>query len=484
MENRSYDYIIVGGGPCGLSLANCLSSTTRRILILEKDKEIGGAHKVKRVLVNGESLFSEHAPRVIINNYFVFQQLLQEMGVNFYDFYEHYNFTLMITINMMTKLKMYEILILGIEFLKLTMDLDYGINKKLKDFVMENHFTPETIEIIDRFCILTDGANLEKFTLNEMLQLMNQNFFYSAYQPKIPNDKGLFRIWREYLEKKQQVKILVNTPVKSLTISDRTSTIRSIITENGDEYFATNSIILALPPIYIKEILLNSSSKMIQNSFGNIDEFSKFAENTKYRDYISMTFHWNEKIDFEKEPPTFPFGPWRIISILSSKYTHFDESRTVISASVTVLNERNERHQKTANECKTRDELVDEVFHEISEHYGGISLKPKASILYPEVYHDGTSWRNEESGYISTSGKRVNFRSENVRGLYNCGVHNGHGSLRYTTLESAVDNAIVLAKELTKTTTTKFHPMIPYGITDVILFFLIIIIIIIVKIVY
>lgn len=51
-----YDLVIIGGGPSGLSLAQkCCKS--KKILIIDKENDIGGCHRVRRILNN---LFTEH----------------------------------------------------------------------------------------------------------------------------------------------------------------------------------------------------------------------------------------------------------------------------------------------------------------------------------------------------------------------------------------------------------------------------------------
>ena len=49
---------------------------------------------------------------------------------------------------------------------------------------------------------LTDVASADKYTLYEFLQIANQQAFYKIFQPNRPNDIGLFKIWKEFLESK------------------------------------------------------------------------------------------------------------------------------------------------------------------------------------------------------------------------------------------------------------------------------------------
>jgi flavin-dependent dehydrogenase len=63
---RYYDLVIVGAGPAGLALAHTSSSLYRRILIIDKELEIGGCHRVKRDV---DGLFTEHGPRIYLSIY-------------------------------------------------------------------------------------------------------------------------------------------------------------------------------------------------------------------------------------------------------------------------------------------------------------------------------------------------------------------------------------------------------------------------------
>ena len=69
----------------------------------------------------------------------------------------------------------------------------HGENVSMKHFMETNLFTSNTKDYIDRLCLLTDGASSEKYSLNKFFQLVNQQFFHTIYQPKYPNDIGLFK---------------------------------------------------------------------------------------------------------------------------------------------------------------------------------------------------------------------------------------------------------------------------------------------------
>ena len=74
-----FDYTIIGAGPSGLTLALYLAKLNKKVLLIEREESMGGCHGVRRV--NG--LFTEHGPRIILDNYFSFMDILSEMNIKF-----------------------------------------------------------------------------------------------------------------------------------------------------------------------------------------------------------------------------------------------------------------------------------------------------------------------------------------------------------------------------------------------------------------
>jgi protoporphyrinogen oxidase len=86
------EIIIIGGGVAGLAFANeaIKKYPEANIKIFEKDKTLGGCHKVDRKKFNEEYYFCEHAPRIYINNYINFINLLKSMKLDFYKLFGKY----------------------------------------------------------------------------------------------------------------------------------------------------------------------------------------------------------------------------------------------------------------------------------------------------------------------------------------------------------------------------------------------------------
>lgn len=470
-----YDLIIIGCGPAGLTLAQCLKNTYKKILILEKETTIGGNHKVERVENN---MFTEHAPRVYLDNYKSFIHLLKEMNINFYDIFTPYNFTFYdILFQNFKLLQIHEILKLSLNFVLLTFNNDYGKDIKLKTFLNNNNFSEKSITVLDRLCRLSDGGDIDKFSLNEFFQLLNQTFLYNIYEPKLPNDEGLFKYWNEYLIK-NGIEIKLNSSVKKIKFNNT-----FIILDDKNNEIECDKVIIAIPPVHLTEILQNCDDN-IKNSFGDFNKLKQFAIDTKYITYVSITFHWDKKLNLQKNYG-FPISNWGLISIKMSDYMKLleTESKTMISTSLSILDKKGNFNNKTVNEC-TKDELLIEAFKQLKLTYPDIIDEPTKIILYPSNYYDDKEkvWKNDESAFISTFNTEfIEFESKTVENIYNVGTHNGQSNIKYTCMESAIENAIALSHKLDPLLKDKYPLYNPYEITNIIRFTIIFIILFIIM---
>ena len=201
---ENYDYIIVGGGPTGMTLSWILSSYGKKVLLVEKENSLGGCHRVQRV----DGYFSEHGPRVYSDSYLYFIDILNDMGLDFKELFTLYKFNLSNidnqTIFSLSKTEKFSLLK---AFILMSFDINYGKKKSIKQFMVEHNFKPNSIDYIERLCRLTDGASADDYTLFQFLQLLNQQYFYEIYQPRKPNDKGLMKLWTDKLIE-NKVKIL------------------------------------------------------------------------------------------------------------------------------------------------------------------------------------------------------------------------------------------------------------------------------------
>jgi hypothetical protein len=479
--NDKFDLIIIGGGPSGLSLAHCCANIPNlKILIIERENDIGGCHRVRRVNRNGEEIFTEHGPRIYSRAYIMFRKLLTEMNVDFDDLFEPYKFNLteIGQETIWTKLNWTELAKLSKEFINLMININHGKNITMKKFMETNGFTFQAKDMIDRLCRLTDGADSSKYTLNEFLQLANIQAFYRLYQPKSPNDRGFLKIWRQYLESRG-VTIWTSTKVNSLITTNK-KLVSGIIT-NGKIVYG-DKIICAIPPQNLVSLLQRSNNN-IKDSFGNINELNKYAEETKYIDYISVTFHWKEKIKFPKVYG-FPRSNWGVLFVLLTDYMKFDETQsgTVMSIAISIADREGIKINKTANECN-ENELYVEIIEQLKEVFPEFP-EPDLKIISPGNYKNSGNWESLDTAFIASAGfNYLDFKSNKFDNLYTVGTHTGNHEYKFTSLESAVSNGISLSHKLYPELERKYSLERSITIRDIIisLIFIIIIYIVIKK---
>jgi len=449
-----YDYVIVGAGPCGLALAQYLRHTGKNILIIDSIGVIGGCHRVVRVPFENEMLFTEHGPRIYVSNYKNFQEVLKDMGQDFNNLFVPYRYS--IQIEMLKKLRglsFREVFDLSCAFLLFLNDEDYGKKSTIKQFARKHNFSPSTIDILDRTARMTDGAGADRYTMNLLFQLINQSFFYSIYQPKLPNDVGLFRIWEKFLRKQTNIDIVLEHDVINLSYNKEINSINSIWALDKKNHntieIKCHNVILAVPPHAIARILKNCHEN-VKNTFMPFQRLENFVEKNDYIPYISITFHWETKQDNIPSIQGFPVGEWGVIFIVLSDYMDLtmEYSKTLISCCVSYVDKPSEHTGKTANQS-TQDEVIEETFRQLKTIMPFLS-KPDIALVSPQNSYNTKlqEWTQHDVSYFD-SGKQSPLKNlGKINNLYNVGTHNGNSIIEMTTMESAISNALALAYQL------------------------------------
>lgn len=417
--------IIIGAGPAGLTLSMYLRKAGHEVLIIDKADSIGGCHRVNRV----DGYFSEHGPRIYLDNYVNTISMLEDIGINFFDFYTPYNFNLSNIGG--ESLRSYS----ARELLQLSLAYIRGVDRYLtvSEFLDRNKFSEGAIDYTDRLCRLTDGAGIDRYTMYQFLQLINQNMLHIVYQPNIANDRGLFRTWRHQLEK-MGVKFLMNAEVRKLIYNRTQTKIESI--DIGNVIIPADLCIMAVPPHNIHNLL------QLPVSLRN------FAEKSGYMTYLSITFHWHKKIILPKIYG-FPKTEWGVAFIVLSDYMDMinEKSKTLVSVALTYLDRLSTVIGKTANQS-SRDEMIKETFRQLRISFPDLPYPDKV-IISPETYrHPDGRWGTTTEAFMTTKHGYIP-QTTHVQNLYNVGTHNGFSSYSFTSMESAVQNAMVLAERIT-----------------------------------
>jgi len=276
---------------------------------------------------------------------------------------------------------------------------------------------------------------------------LNQNSLYSIQQPRQALDVGLFRDWENHLTK-SGVKIRLGEDVESM-LDHHTINLR-----NGEVITAQN-VYFAIPPEHMVKVLNKSFDP---NMFGNFSELKRWSTKTRYLDYVPITFHWNEKINIQ-EKWGYPQFDWGLATVvLSDFFDKGQESPTLISTCLSILDKKSSLTAKTANQTIDHQELIDETFRQLKLLYPNLPMYNKA-ILSPGVYHDGKSYRTKDSAFMFTKDGywKEPSKYSNIKWI---GIHEGNSPYAFTAMQSAFDNALVsLGKKVKR----------PWTIIDVII---------------
>lgn len=437
---EKYDYVIVGGGPTGMTIAWLFGSKNKKVLLIEKEEMLGGCHRVHRV----DGYFSEHGPRIYSNSYLTFIRLLKKMGIDFYHIFKEVN--LADTNNKGTKFNLSKInnrtiwsfsfnekKALVIAFIKLIINNEYGKTISVKEFMDKNNFSEDSKDYLNKFVRLTDGASAENYTLYQFLQILNQELFHKMYQPKVPNDKGLIYLWENKL-KSVGVTILKNTKVVNID-SENGKIVNIVALVNGvSKVINGTKFILCVPPKPMYNLIKDS------NIDNDIDKLYDWQLKNSYFDFIPLTFHYNNDISFPKVNG-FPNTPWGIAFIILSNYMQFTEepSKKVISITITFTDVPNEEG-KTANQC-SKEEIINYVKKKLP-----FFPNPDKVIISQNVIRFDDKWVNLDTAYVvTTENKFIDTNSDKFNNLFTVGIFNGNSNYPFTSIESAVQNAISFA---------------------------------------
>lgn len=453
MIKSFYDTIIVGAGPCGLALAQCLRHKGEKILLLESSHVMGGCHRVFRVPFEDYQLFTEHGPRVYFNNYENFKMLLRDMGVCFDSLFTPYYYTVQTELlRHVVYFSFFEILNLGLAFFLYLLNNNYGKKTTILQFAKKHKFSSRTMDVLDRFCRMTDGAGIDRYTVHQFFATMNQQLFASIYQPRMPNDKGLFRLWQDFLVKQDNIHFVPHHKVIHLSYNKETNLVDSVWVVDQEEHntieIKCHHVILAVPP-HAMESILKTCHDCIKNSFMPFPRLERFVKNTEYIPYLSITFHWKQHVNTPRAHG-FPVGEWGIIYIVLSDYMNMtnEYSKTLISCCISYLDRPSTETGKTANQTISHEEILAETFRQL-KYAMPLLDEPDKSLISPQNSYYQGKWRQYDVSYVSSSKEEKAIKNKGrVGNLYNVGTHNGNSEYALTTLESAVDNAIFLAHQL------------------------------------
>lgn len=413
MENE-YEYVIVGGGPSGLTCAQMLTKLNKKVLIIEREETLGGSHRVKRV----NERFTQHSPMVYTTAAKNFITLLQQIGYSFEKHFVPYNFSIFTVFNdqLRKQLSIGELGSFTKDFLIFVFDNDHLNDVSVLDYCQSNNFSEKTLEILDKICRLSDGGDASRYSVNSLFELLNQNIFYGLYQPKQMTDIGLFKVWGEYLTRRN-VDVVFDEDVVEIDYENKML----------NRKYTYDKLILCIPPEHITKLTGESLPKDIS-----------------YNVYVSVTFHYGSYFEIEKHHG-FSITPWGIFWVVTTDYTEDDKPRgVIISVTASVLDVKSDKTTKTLNETMNVEEVQEEIFRQLNLNFNRKLPRYTEAILNPNNYYDEESktWECKDSAFLDIPNPVYMDLRTNFKDVYYIGAFNGMTHYKPTSIEKAVTNSM------------------------------------------
>ena len=392
-------YVIVGGGPTGLSLAWVLAHNNIDVTVIEQSDTLGGSWKSNW---RGK-YWVENAPRVLFRSG-MHMKFLQDVGMEESDFKTVYGnmfqtYTFLFEF-FMDHLSMYDIFQVIQGCIYYTFHDDDS--KTLDEWITEKNIS-QTGE---------RGLAIFSITLNDVPKNTNAKAFFNTLG--VSSGGGLIQMtepnkWHEQIECQLEgrVTFLKNTIVKGLEWDENTERVRAC--QCMDALHATSfqieadMFVLCTQSSGIESVLKGSHAR-IQNNWGNLNDFQYWNMKTHYHGF-GFQLHFQEKVDTPDKWCWACQNDWTIIVLKVSdwlKTPSLDPSiQTVWSCVVVDMNTKSQRVGKTLNECN-RDEALDECMYQLKYMHNTIPTPYHISTSIGLKKQDGV-WVSQNTGFTKSN---------------------------------------------------------------------------------
>ena len=258
-------YVIFGGGPCGMRLADEISELGHEVHLYEKADDLGGCWRVKW----NDGYFMEHSCRVMTSNYNNVMDLVEELGLEdpYRDVYgSTVSFTKMFLSYFLKNLSILD----SFKFVKSMLSISKDDKRNFKEWMEDNNITTRGKKAL-RNLSLTLATVPQDLSAYCVFDTIYGGFGKGKFIQFREGDKWL-KMWEKKLRKKDNVHIYLNTKVNNFVSSSRKIIYAN--TSSGKVY--GDRFICALPLWSLKDIVKKSSNETIKNNWMKSIDFTKY----------------------------------------------------------------------------------------------------------------------------------------------------------------------------------------------------------------
>lgn len=436
----SFDYIIVGLGPTGITLGLNLLNTNKKVLFIEASNNIGGCWKID----NSDGYFIEHSPKVLSERGSrEFNKLLNYLDINprYKSVYADNN----LYTNHLKDLKYFtwkDILHLSIYFVLYLIWLN---DKKisLQNWCKSKKISKKAQDYLNIRAIAISNT-FDKLTADAFVKFFIKRYEYMFDLKGLESPREWIDASYRKLSDHPHSTILMDTRVKKMMITNNTVT--GVLTQENEVYYS-KYIITCVPLRSLYTIMHNSS---YPNWFPTLDYFKEYVKQSSYTG-IGFQLHYTEKRKLPQKWCWSCQGDWKVIILDKSKvlksYSKDEEIKQVLSCVVVDLDTKSRFINKTANECESVTEIVYEAFRQINGLSNNLLIGPKNITTSNNLFYSNDfGWESFDSSYSPSSHGRLPYRGE-LKNLYSVGPHN---SDEVVVIETAIQSAKRFSKDILK----------------------------------
>jgi hypothetical protein len=411
-------YIIIGGGPSGLSLAYFLSQNNIKVELLEMDKQLGGSWNSQWI---EDKYFSENSPRVLVLNEYL-KKFLNDLNLN-----NKNNLVSVYGNFFSSNIKMLKFILKNFNL----KDYFIFINGYFRFYINDDNISLQ--EWLNSTKLSKNGKNAIKIIsilICDRPSKTNASVFFNSLglsnlkQFKEPNK------WHEIIENKIKKNVNFHKKCKVISLIEKNNKI------TGIEYIKLNTnkkcsmfgdkIVICTQSNGIYNILKNSNKK-VQNNWCDFYKIKNWVENTYYSGF-GFQLHFDKVVKFQSDWCWSCMGKWTVIILPVSnwlkEYSKDNNVKTVWSCCIVDMDTKSDRINKTANEC-TKEEIIEECLHQIPR-----VPKPYHITISLGVKRINDKWISKNTGFTKNIYGSLPFKGK-INNLFAIGCFNNQKSIAH-----------------------------------------------------
>lgn len=403
-----HDWIVIGGGPCGLACATYLPGN---VVVLEKRSQVGGCHRVQWE----GGYFSEHGPRVYNGGYVNLRQMLADHGLCWDNVFRRIEYSP----DHLDGMRWYQWMswrsILMVSFATLA----YFVGLPLRGSVSESLdrwgiADPVERRRFDTVCRFSDGVGMDGYRLSQFVAGFDFHVVYPFYVPRRPLDES---VWTPIRENLQRRGVVIHTGVQVRRLVIRDGAACGVVTSAGKTIEA-RGVVMCLPPKPMASILKATG----------LWNFESLATATSYIPYYSYSVHIGAGVRGPLVRGSgFQDTPWGLIWMDLG----FMGRTRVLSVAITRVDATTLGGRRARG--STNDVIVTELLRQVP-----LTREARDHVIRV------VPTRESDHAYVNRVGTpQLPFLHPHVKGLAMVSCANGTSAYPFTSIEAAVQNAMV-----------------------------------------